>query len=917
LPADLAAYRVDIAALQETKICTEATQSIGNYSLITLKCTNPHYGVGFVVAPHLRRYVTSAWAVSDRIGVLQLRLRSGRMNIINAYAPHMGRSIEEADRFYADLATTHNKLPRRDLTFVLGDFNAKLGQPHEHFVGSWARGYRNRNGHLLAAFCELHELTATNTFFRKRAKNLTTWTQRRVGHCIYNQIDYVLSPASILKLCTNAHAWGGTLTNSDHKLVTADFNLRDVPRRRFQTHVARDEETRLARSRLYYDEDARTDYQRRLAAALQDDAETLNTASPQDRWDRILRHAYTSAEDSVGYQPAISKGRFADPQLKVLSYLQQQLRLDIYNNTSADVRQLRRTRNDILHAIRTRCLDLANQALDHQAEVIESLSTSSRVFEATRALFPNHLVREHFRSLFVDPSREAVRPDSERRPLQLPIDPAELKRAFRRLKNGRAAGPDTVAFDTIDRAKLMDVLRSFLDDDEVRLIQLLLADTTLSLRSGSTTLNPFTSNLGTPQGDSLSPVLFTVYLEAALRDLADSLDVGRAFLDDMIVYADDADFVCRTVEATAFIQDQAPAILARWSLAMNSSKTELTTVARASTSTPTRHVRAQEEVWRNTKKLARPCLPQPNVDIMATDLADFRTHQSSPVQRLRFADFVIQLRYVGTYEGGRDVREMMTNPSDQYAAAPLETNMFDWHFTLRGPRDTEFEGGIYHGRIILPSDYPFKPPNIMLLTPNGRFEVKKKICLSISAYHPEEWQPAWGVRLILEALISFMPTKGEGAIGALDFPAEERKRLAKLSVDYKCETCGRVADLLPELETESERAEEKKPSKYAEQIAQLHMHSLESASSAKDKKETVNNSAEASNTEEAEVPVVAEPEVIEPHQNVDTPVAANNVVQVRESDSVDTFLHYLTVAIVVALFALIYKKLLQMHGVLQ
>ncbi|KAE9335811.1 hypothetical protein PF008_g13319 [Phytophthora fragariae] len=149
----------------------------------------------------------------------------------------------------------------------------------------------------------------------------------------------------------------------------------------------------------------------------------------------------------------------------------------------------------------------------------------------------------------------------------------------------------------------MDVLRSFLDDDEVRLIQLLLADTTLSLRSGSTTLNPFTSNLGTPQGDSLSPVLFIVYLEAALRDLVDSLGVGCAFLDNMIVYADDADFVYRTVEATAFIQDQAPAILARWSLAMNSSKTELTTVARASTSTLTRHVRAQEEAWRNTKKL--------------------------------------------------------------------------------------------------------------------------------------------------------------------------------------------------------------------------------------------------------------------------------------------------------------------------
>ncbi|ETK75990.1 hypothetical protein, variant 1 [Phytophthora nicotianae] len=307
-----------------------------------------------------------------------------------------------------------------------------------------------------------------------------------------------------------------------------------------------------------------------------------------------------------------------------------------------------------------------------------------------------------------------------------------------------------------------------------------------------------------------------------------------------------------------------------------------------------------------------------------------------------------------------DVREMMTNPSDQYAAAPLETNMFDWHFTLRGPRDTEFEGGIYHGRIILPSDYPFKPPNIMLLTPNGRFEVKKKICLSISAYHPEEWQPAWGVRLILEALISFMPTKGEGAIGALDFPAEERRRLAKLSVDYKCETCGRVADLLPELESENEEETEKKPSKYAEQIAQLHMHSLESATKNKQETESVSSDvnedskqeasaatgAEAAQEEESteskpmktetatevsesatstpptvtdasptEEAVETTPEVIDHH--VDTPIAAPNIAQVRESDSVDTFLHYLTVAIVVALFALIYKKLLQMHGILQ
>ena len=58
---------------------------------------------------------------------------------------------------------------------------------------------------------------------------------------------------------------------------------------------------------------------------------------------------------------------------------------------------------------------------------------------------------------------------------------------------------------------------------------------------------------------------------------------------------------------------------------------------------------------------------------------------------------------------------------------------------------------------------PLAYSSIMLLTPNGRWQVRTKICLSISAYHPEEWRPAWGIRTIIEAIISFMPSPGEGA----------------------------------------------------------------------------------------------------------------------------------------------------------
>ncbi|XP_057679212.1 ubiquitin-conjugating enzyme E2 J1 isoform X1 [Corythoichthys intestinalis] len=131
----------------------------------------------------------------------------------------------------------------------------------------------------------------------------------------------------------------------------------------------------------------------------------------------------------------------------------------------------------------------------------------------------------------------------------------------------------------------------------------------------------------------------------------------------------------------------------------------------------------------------------------------------------------------------------LRDPTEHYHAQPLEDNLFEWHFSVRGPPDSDFDGGIYHGRILLPPEYPMKPPSIILLTPNGRFEVGKKICLSISGHHPETWQPSWSIRTALIAIIGFMPTKGEGAIGSLDYTPEERRVLAKKSQDFCCETC--------------------------------------------------------------------------------------------------------------------------------
>ncbi|KAH7380503.1 ubiquitin-conjugating enzyme/RWD-like protein [Phaeosphaeria sp. MPI-PUGE-AT-0046c] len=150
----------------------------------------------------------------------------------------------------------------------------------------------------------------------------------------------------------------------------------------------------------------------------------------------------------------------------------------------------------------------------------------------------------------------------------------------------------------------------------------------------------------------------------------------------------------------------------------------------------------------------------------------------------------------------KEASELSTSPSADYYAEPQETNLFEWHFTIRGPpAPSPYHGGIYHGRIILPPQYPLRPPAFRFLTPTGRFEVNREICLSISGHHEETWQPAWGVRTALVAIRSFMDTDAKGQLGGIECSREAREKMAKDSGTWKCAACAKSnADIMHERE---------------------------------------------------------------------------------------------------------------------
>ncbi len=131
------------------------------------------------------------------------------------------------------------------------------------------------------------------------------------------------------------------------------------------------------------------------------------------------------------------------------------------------------------------------------------------------------------------------------------------------------------AFDSIYREKLMTILEEAVPDpSNRRILRYLLSNTTLQPKLNGEMGDTFDTILGTPQGDALSPVIFTIYLEGVLREFrqiaqytttADQMDTG---------YADDVDSINNTKEANEATLNILAEELPKSGLIINSGKTE-------------------------------------------------------------------------------------------------------------------------------------------------------------------------------------------------------------------------------------------------------------------------------------------------------------------------------------------------------
>lgn len=127
----------------------------------------------------------------------------------------------------------------------------------------------------------------------------------------------------------------------------------------------------------------------------------------------------------------------------------------------------------------------------------------------------------------------------------------------------------------------------------------------------------------------------------------------------------------------------------------------------------------------------------------------------------------------------RDLQVLEKSANPQIKVRPSENNVLEWHFVLHSlPSDTPYKGGCYHGKISFPQEYPHMPPALVMVTPSGRLATARKLCLSMTDFHPESWNPAWSVETILVGLLSYFVSDAERGYGSVSAPAEKRQQMA-------------------------------------------------------------------------------------------------------------------------------------------
>ncbi|XP_076036407.1 uncharacterized protein LOC143022192 [Oratosquilla oratoria] len=240
--AELARYKIDIAAFSETRLPDSGslTETGEGYTFFWqgAPLDQPRQmGVDIAVRSSILQTIpTAPTGISPRIMTWRIPLAKAQYaTLLSVYGPTLPSEEHIKDTFYNCLHETLQNIPPRDMILLLGDLNARVGSSHhlwEGVLGQHGIGKCNENGLRLLTLCSEHSLTITNTKFQLRNMHKATWMHPRSGH--WHLLDYVIVRQRDISEVLITRVMRGAEASTDHRLVRSILRLkiRPITRRR-------------------------------------------------------------------------------------------------------------------------------------------------------------------------------------------------------------------------------------------------------------------------------------------------------------------------------------------------------------------------------------------------------------------------------------------------------------------------------------------------------------------------------------------------------------------------------------------------------------------------------------------------------------------------------------------------------------
>ena len=177
-----------------------------------------------MVSRRVRNSVLGCNLKNDRMISVHFQGKPFNIMVIQVYASTSNAEEAEVERFYEDLQCLLELKPKKDVLFIIGDWNAKVGdQETPGVTEKFGLGLQNEAGQRLIEFCQENTLVIANTLFQQHKRRLHTWTSPD-GQQL-NQIDYILCSQRWRGSTQSAKTRPGADCGSDHELLHCQIQI--------------------------------------------------------------------------------------------------------------------------------------------------------------------------------------------------------------------------------------------------------------------------------------------------------------------------------------------------------------------------------------------------------------------------------------------------------------------------------------------------------------------------------------------------------------------------------------------------------------------------------------------------------------------------------------------------------------------